>query len=325
MNKKLLGIIGLILVILGILYHHLEDLTVEKPVTIGILVPIEHKALQEIVGGFKQVISEHYAKSVVFNVQNAHGDLKLQRSIIDLFMGQKMDLIVPIGSNATQMTLTLVKQQPIVSLAAMYSEVNRQKRQPQNITGILDEIGGKKKLDFIKVVLPDVQKITLIFHSGNEKNFQEVEEISKYCKALGLILQTIMVQNLPELETAAQNAAPDTNAILVLKDHLIASGIRMLVSIAKSRKIPLITSDEGTIYEGGTFALGVRERMIGEEGGALAIKVLEGFPIANLPMQAVKELAVFYNPKALAHQKVELKSLQRFATQHHYPLVAISD
>ena len=53
-------------------------------------------------------------------------------------------MIVPVGTSTTQMTLSLVKEQPIVSLAALYSETERQERSFKNHTGILDEIGGRK-------------------------------------------------------------------------------------------------------------------------------------------------------------------------------------
>lgn len=293
-----------------------------KPITIGVVVPMDHMALREIVAGFKQVVTQQYPHPVVFNVQNAQGDIKLQRSIVELFMGQKVDLIVPIGTTTTQMTLSLVKEQPIVSLAALFSEADRKKRNPRNITGVLDEIGGKKKLDFMRSIIPNLKMITILFHSGNEKIFPEVEELVAYGKQIGIKVQTIAIQALPDLSMAAQSISPQSEAILILKDHLVASGIRLLVPLAENRHIPLITSDEGSIHEGGSFALGVPEKMIGVEGGKLAVKVLEGTPIATLPMQPVKTLAIFYNPTALDETNINKRALQNFAKRNRYLLIA---
>jgi len=288
---------------------------------VGVLVPMQHAALEEIVDGFQTVLKEHYGDRISINVQNAQGDVKLERSILELFKGQSVDLIVPIGTRATQMTLSLIKEMPIVSLAAMVSESERQKRKPLNITGILDEIGGKEKLDFIRGILPTIKEITLIYHSGNEKNFEEVAELKAYAQQLGITVQPIVIQNLLELTNAAQGISEKSGAVLILKDHLMASGIRLLVPLVAARHIPLIASDEGSVKEGATIALGVREKMIGEEGGHLAIEVLEGKPLASLPMQPLKELAVFYHSKRDNNLSLDEVVLQHFAHQHAYQLI----
>jgi len=324
MRKKIFGIIGIFLII-GIFSYsnQLSYFQKAKSKTIGILIPIEHVALQEIIDGFQKKIKEHFKRPVIFNVQSAQGDIKLQRSIIELFIGQQVDMIVPVGTSTTQMTLSLVKEQPIVSLAALYSETERQERSFKNHTGILDEIGGRKKLDFIKEVFPMVNKVTLIFHGGNEKTFHEIEELSHYGKQVGITIQPLMIQNLIDLQAAANNITKDTQAILILKDSLIASGIRTLVSTAKKHHIPLITGDEGTVLEGATLGLGVRERKIGEEGALLAIKVLEGQAIAELPIQAMQEISIFYNTTACKTLGIDLTVLQEYSRKKYYSIIAV--
>jgi len=323
MNKKVFSIMcSLLLVVAGVCFFGFwGNAYSAKPIRIGILMPVEHRALRDIVAGFEQVVESAFPNSVIFNIQSAQGDIKLQRSIIELFRGQKMDMIAPIGTSATQMTLALVKERPIVSLAAVYSEEDRDKRRLKNITGVLDEISAKKKLDFIKAILPNIKMITLIFDGANEKTHKEIAELKTYGKAVGINFQTIMIQNLPELKTAGQAMAADSEAILILKDNLIASGIRLLISVAKSRHVPLITGDEGTVREGATLALGVRERLIGEMGGKLAVKILKGYPIQNLPMQEIQELVIFYNPALLKQQHIEITTLQDYARKNQYELI----
>lgn len=299
--------------------------THSEPITIGIIVPLEHTALKEIVAGFKEVVSRDYPHSVVFKVENAQGDLKLQRNIIELFVGQKVDMIVPIGTTTTQMTLSRVKDLPVVSLAAQFTEAERQKREPRNVTGVLDEIGSKKKLDLIAHTVPNLKKITVIFHSGNMKNFKEIEELEFYSQKIGVTVQKLPIQTLPELEAAAKAIAKDSQAILVLKDHLVVSGIQLLMPVSEALGIPLVSADEGTVQEGTAFALGVSERAIGEAGGELATKVLQGTPIERLPMQEMQDLTVFYNPKAAIRQKVDIAKLKAYADKNHYRLMAIGN
>lgn len=312
-----------VLVALGVASYFLFEERPTQAVTIGIVIPMEHVALQEIVAGFQQALRSHFSEPVTFNVQNAQGDVKLQRGIIELFLGHKVDMIVPVGTQTSLMALSLVKETPVVTLAAVYPESERQKRVPRNVTGVLDEIDPKKKIELIKEVYPDLKKFTLIFNSTNEKNFPEVETLVNYGKTKGIEVQKITIQTLPELQAASHQVATDSEAIVLLKDHLLASGIRMLVPIAKNKGLPLITSDEGTVQEGATFALGVGERAIGEAGGKLAAKVLQGEPIEQLPMESIEALTLFYNPTALQSIHLPVDTLKKLAERHHYHLSAV--
>jgi putative ABC transport system substrate-binding protein len=308
---KRLAILFLCIAASGAFSHTINTLT------IGIIVPLEHAALKDIVTGFKSVVSQQYP-NIIFKVQNAQGDIKLQRNIIELFVGQKIDMIVPIGTMTTQMTLSLVKKQPIVALAAEYSESDRQKRIPKNVTGVIDEIGVKRKLELLRYVIPDLKNLTVIFHSGNEKNYKEMETLEVYATKLGIKIQKLVIQTLPDLGVAAKAVATNTQAILVFKDHLVISGIRLLIPIAEERGIPLISSDEGSVREGAAFALSVREKAIGEAGGKLAIKILQGVPIESLPIQDIQDLTLFYNQKCCENQKVDINKLKGFTNKNHY-------
>lgn len=326
MSKKILSLICIVLaIVIGGFFAVSADMPTQKRFKIGILMPMEHEALREIIAGFQETLKAHFPEGVDFDVQSAQGDIKLQRSIIELFIGRKVDMIIPIGTNATQMSVAIVKEQPIVALAAQFTEEQRQKLPQKNMTNILDEIGGQKKMAFIKTVLPALKNMTIVFQGGNEKNFQEVQELKEEGKRKGVEVMSVMVQNMADLETAGKSISDSTDAILILKDHLIASGIRLLIPIAKAKNIPLITSDEGTIREGASLALGVKERAIGEEGASLAIQVLEGKPIADLLVQEMKKLTVFYNREALKNLKVKInekeKEIRDFAKQNHYSVV----
>lgn len=318
----LFSLVFSLVTLFGFSNHARSNPAPEKTVTFGILVPLEHAALKEIVEGFEETIAQaHIPYTILFDVQNAQGDIKLQRTIIERFLGLNVDYIVPIGTTSTQMTLAFIKDKPIISLAADYPESERQKRHPINITGVLDEIGGKKKLDFIKHVLPSLKKLTIIFHSGNEKNYNEIQALVDYGKTMDIEIQKLSINTLPDLETTVQGIDQDSEAIMILKDHLVASGIRLLIPTAEARHLPLIASDEGSVAQGATFALGVKERSIGVEGGKLAIKLLAGTPIEALSMVHIQSLEVFYNKKALQKQDISKDTLEQAAHSFGYRLI----
>lgn len=323
-HNKFSTLFSVVLVLLagfGLYQYHAqaEGEAGEKKIIIGIIMPMDHMALREIVEGFKERLLRDAPQAVQIKVQNAQGDMNLQHSIIQQFINEKVDVLVPIGTAATQMTLAMAKTQPIVSLAAEYTEQERQAH--TNLTGILDEIGPERPLDFMKIVFPNLKKISLVY-SNSEKVFPEVAALMAYAPLKGIQLQKVMIQALPDLYTLAHRIDADSEALFVLKDHLIVSGIPTVVQEASTRNIPLITSDEGSVMEGALFALGVQEKTIGILGAERVIQVLKGIPMQDLPLKSISNLSVFYNEHTGSVQKFDGARLHKLATEHQYGWVS---
>lgn len=321
-SKKCLFLIlglSLILIVFFLVKFQQGNLQTEK-ITIGIIMPMEHESLKEIVSGFKSAVSEQFP-TVDVSVQNAQGDINLQRSIIQQFIRQKVNIIVPIGTGATQMALAMVKEQPILSLASSLLK-DVQSKKLKNITGVIDEIGPQKMLHLLKVLYPNFKKITLVY-SNHEKVFPEVEEAILYSDQIGIKIQKLMIHSLPELYNISRSIDSDSELIFILKDHMIVSGIQTLVKEAEKRRIPILSSDEGSVKEGAAFALGVKEARIGEQGGMMAAKLLNGFAMASVPVQVIEELSIFMNPKACEKQGVDQPKVKMVADNLHYELQII--
>jgi len=292
-------------------------------VTIGIIEPLQHKAMDEIVAGFTETLHQQYSQPVIIRVENAQNDANLKRAIIEKMHDAQYTLIVPIGVDATQMTLAMVHDQPVVSLASDTSDKDRQKLNPCNVAVVQDEISSKQLLAVVHAAYPQLTRLTLI-HSSANKVFPEVQATMAAGKEYGIIINTKMVSSLPELQSATQAIPADTQGIFILKDHLIVSGIATLAKVAADHHIPLITSDEGSVQEGAGFAIGVREREIGVEGAKLAAAVLTGKPICQLPIATMKNLSVFINKNALLRESQNVDKIVAAAKQFNYKTEMVS-
>ncbi len=261
--------------------------------TVGIVIPLEHEALREIVNNFEETVTKNYSGKVTFTVENAQHDLNIQRAILQKFINQKVDLIVPVATAPTQMAINMVKNQPILGLAAMIPDAQRNKGNLANrFTAVRDEIDSSKQMDFIHNLLPNLKKFTLIY-SSDDKVIPEADQAVSAAQDLGITTQRMMIQNLSDLYTVSQRIDPNSQAIFILKDNLVVSGINTLIAAAKKRNIPLISSDEGTVSQGATAALGVEEKEIGIEGGELAARILKGEPISAMPIKNISQLNIF--------------------------------
>lgn len=170
------------------------------------------------------------------------------------------------------------------------------------VTGVNDEI----KITDIIEKLPFLQNITLIY-SSSEKVIPEVKETESYAKKNNISLNLKMVQNLNDLPIAVKNAPENTQCFIILKDHLIVSGINILKQEAFKRNIPIIASDEGSVISGATIAVGVQEKDIGLKVGSQTKQILQGIAPKDIPFQNMDDLTLFINLKSFVKQKVLTK------------------
>lgn len=267
---------------------------------IGVIIPLEHKAMDEIVAGFTETLKKSMPNTKLeFKIANAQGDLNIERAIIQQMNSGSYDLVVPVGITATQMALSMIHEKPIIGLAAHYTEEERSTLKNCNITAVHDEIPPQQTIAFIHQVYPQLKNLTLI-HSSEDKVFPQIKEAVASGEALGITVKPLLVPAMTELYSIAKAIPQDTEALFVLKDHTIASGISTLAMVANDKQLPLVTSDQDSVSIGGGFAVGVFERDIGVAGAAIAKEILDGQAVCTIPIVNMKELKVFINPKMLS-------------------------
>ena len=310
---KLVYFFAVVLGVMGLI--SCKQSTPKTTVTIGIIEPVEHTAMNSIVAGFAENLHKIYQKPVVIKIENAQNDPNLQRAIIQKMAAAEYDMLVPIGVATTQMTLAMVHNKPVISLAANISDQDRQHLAPHcNVAVVHDEISIRQLLGFIHAVYPQLTNLSLV-HSAADKVLPEVQAAVAAGKEYGITIKPVMVTTLPELYTVAQALPAQTQGIVILKDVMIVSGISTLAKTAADRHIPLITSDQGSVQDGAGFALGVHEREIGVSGATLAAGVLNGEEACNLPIVNMEKLTVFMNAHALVQSGQDIQTVTDAATQ----------
>lgn len=290
-----------------------------KKTTIGIIVPMQHAALTDMVTGFKDELTKLGKHDCEIKVMNAQGDLSMQMAILQNLIENKCDIFVPIGTQTSQMTLKTVKKGSIVALAAKLDQ-DVQQKDVAATTGVLDELSMDDQMRFLQTLFPQMKKMTVV-HSGSEKVHQELQEITQIAKKEHIQIQSLMAQNMIDLATVSKNIDPTSDCIFVLKDHLIVSGIHLLVKQANVLKIPVVTSDEGSVKEGAALALGVREKDIGKVGANIVFRITRGENAKEIPIRCINDISIFVNTPACKQQNVDPLSINAASRKHHYNIV----
>ena len=313
--KTLLFISGLLVASYGLKNYF--RLSSSADLQIHFVMPIEHQALRDIIAGFQEALARDVTTPIHYTVHNAQGDANLQRSILQSLMREKTDLIVPISTTTTQMSLKIIKDKPLLSLAAMYTEADRKAHQ---LTGVLDEISMLQFATFVAHVTPSKGMIVLV-HSADDRRVTDAQEMEALLKSKGFSVKRLMIQTLNDLYTLSQSLPATATALLIFKDNLVASGITVLKKATEEKKMLLITADEGTVKSGAPLGFGVTEKDIGREGAKLAAQILKGTSPAAIPIQHLRDLKVFVNSKFVQQNPAFQDLLEKVCTTNGYELV----
>lgn len=310
--KRLIYLIFTILVMIGVI---LQYTAVEKSgKKIGIIVPIEHQAMKDMTDGFLETIRQKYGQEVVVDIQNAQGDGNIQRAIIENFKRKQYDVIVSIGTDVTLMTQNVIREQPVLGLDVTKMVTQEQ----QNVTGVR-EGPIEPSYIFIKQLIPQLKKITMVY-STSDKNYEMVQVLKEAAATDGVVVQPIMIQSLADLYVLAQTVDSDSDAIFIAKDHLVASGAPSLAQVASKLKIPLITSDNGSVMAGAAVAMGNKEIDIGRKGGEIAIQLLDGVKPNEIPILPLSTYTVFVNAEGIHKQGLSMEQIQTAVQNLGYPV-----
>lgn len=288
-----------------------------KPTTIGIVIPISLPAMTQIVNGYETRLKELHKGPLQFTVKNAQGDINIQRAILQEFKQNNVDIIAPVGTDAAQMAIHMIRNKPIIGIAAELGN----KKLPANATNVLDEVSVAKQIAFIHKALPNIKKITLIYSASGDRIFTEVKKAVTAGKKNNIQVQKLMIEQLPELYTVRQHIAPNSQAVFILKDEMVVSGIRALVQQAEQRHIPVIASDDGSVGKGAAFAVGVSETDIGHDAAELTNKVLNGMSAGKIPQKYMTKYKLFINSAAAKKQNLNLKPIIATANGCGYKVV----
>ena len=170
--------------------------------------------------------------------------------------------------------------------------------------------------------MPKLKMFTLVY-SPSPTVAPEIKQVDDAAKKYGIKVQKFMMQQLPDLYTISKHINPKSQAIFILKDEVVVSGISTLLQQAIKMHIPVIASDDGSVAKGAAFAVGVSERQIGTGGAKLAAKVLSGTPASQVAIELMTHYDVFVNTAGMQKQGVNFENVQKAAKQFSYPIVKL--
>lgn len=278
---------------------------------IGIATIVSHPALDAVADGFKEAMAEAgYAEGEQLEIdfQNAQGDQSTITNIANTFASSDYDGFLAIATPTAQALANAITDRPIVFGAVtdpVAAGLTQSWDAPDgNVTGVSDMNPMEAQLDLIKEVAPDVATVGIVYSSGEVNSEVQVTEAEKAAESRGIEIVTATVTNSSEVQQAAESL--DVDAYLLPTDNTVVSAAESLVQVAEQKSVPVFASDESTMERGASAGLSVNYTQQGRDAAAVLLKMLDGTPASEIPVETQKEFDLFVNEAAATAQGIEL-------------------
>jgi putative ABC transport system substrate-binding protein len=243
-----------------------------------------HTALDAVRDGVKETIKSCTKGQVIFTESNACGNVAFAGQIGQSLASQKLDAIVALSTLSTQTVVKSARGQiPVVFSAVTDPKEARLTNKP-NVTGVTDRPPYALQLNFIKSLVQNLETLAIIYHSGEDNSVASVAEVRRLLQDTGITLKEIPVTSVTDMAQAVQKAAPHIQAIYIANDNFVASSFETLIQLTHKAKIPVFTSDISLVERGAVAMQGVDYHTLGLETGAKVCALLQGTPVAELPI-----------------------------------------
>lgn len=251
--------------------------------TVAITAIVEHPALDAVRMGVIDVLAENGYKdgdNIKIDFQNAQGSVSTAVTIAKQFVSLNPAVIVGIATPSAQALVNATKSIPVV-FSAVTDPVSANLvpsfgKNPGNVVGISDMTPVKTQIQLLKLIIPDVKTLGVIYNSG-EANSVTIRQFAKEaCDALGLKLIDITGSTTVEMLASLNAQIKDVDAIYIGTDNTAASSIESISKVALREKVAIVAADIDIARSGGLIGFGFNYYQVGRATGELVLQILQG-------------------------------------------------
>lgn len=283
-----------------------KEVSQENIVNIGISQIAAHPALDSAREGFIEALaSKGYKEGENLNleIQNAEGDIPTSQMIAESFVSKKKNLIFTIGTPAAQAAFNTTKDTPIITTAVTDAVeaglVKSKEKSGTNVAGTSDAVPLEKQLKLIQDIVKNVKTIGVLYNTSEVNSEIQVKELQELAKKSNIEVMIKGISSVNDIGQTLDSILKDIDVLYTPADNLVASSMAIIVDKATAKKIPIIGAEEAHVKGGALITEGINYKKLGFEAGLMAVEVLEGKDIKELPIKTLEETELVLNEDTL--------------------------
>lgn len=261
----------------------------EDTIKIGISKIVAHPALDAVEQAIQDELAEQGYTDVMYDLQNANGDMNSAASIASKFKSDKVDVAVGIATPTAQSLVQSMSEIPVVFTAVTdpvgAGLVPSLGASRSNVTGYSDMTPVFEQIEMM-VSLGGVKRIGHVYSSGEANAVVLAEMAEDACAKLGVEFIAATVTNSAEVRQAALSIIDKVDAIYLSTDNTVVSALSALADVASDKGVPIISADPSSAEEFDILAAyGFDYYSMGRATGRLIADILEGKDPGSIPTQ----------------------------------------
>lgn len=308
-NKALIGTLAaLALLVVGVLFvsqrQETSSSSEDKVVKIGILQFVTHDALDEIERGIEDGLADagYEGSNVELTVLNAEADQSKIQTMSKKLVDDGNDVVIGIATPAAQGLASATSDIPVIMGAIsdpVGAKLVKNLEEPEgNVTGVSNHVPHTQTVELIQTITPDAKTIGVLYASSEDNSVSQVKEFTQYAEEAGLTVVEYAVPSTNEITTTMSVMTGKVDAIFVPQDNTIASAFPTVVTAANAAKIPVYSSVDTMVKQGSIASVAQSQYDLGLETAKIAVKILAGKKVSEVPVKVVDTGVPTVNLKA---------------------------
>jgi putative ABC transport system substrate-binding protein len=232
---------------------------------IGFSQLVDHPALNATRQGFVDGLKAEgfeVGRNLVFDYQNAQGDVGTARSIAEKFLADNADLLAPCTTPVVLATIRVAKDSKTpVTFGCVTNPVavgvlqTTDKPTGTNVTGFYTVPPVGRNLDMFLAIRPGLKSVGTIYNSG-ETNSETLNKLAKAeAEKRGLTWLAATITSSADVKNAVDSLIGKVDAIVTLQDNTVASAYEAIIKAARDAKVPWFALDVLAVERGAIASL----------------------------------------------------------------------
>lgn len=249
---------------------------------VGVIQTSDHEALNATRFGLMDELRSQGLtpeQDVTFKWESAQGNPGTAAQIAQKFIGNEYDVLVSIGTMASQATLQAASQvgNQGAKIPVIYASVTDPKsaKLEGNISGVSNFVEPHLQLEAFKKIMPNLKRIGIIYSAGEQNSVALIEHEEKAAKELGIEIFFANAAKTSDVYTAAMSLVGRVDALFVNNDNIGLAAFDAVLKVSKENKIPAFVSDTDLVKKGALAALGPSQHRIGLKAGKMVVHLLK--------------------------------------------------
>jgi putative ABC transport system substrate-binding protein len=248
---------------------------------------VDHPALNATRKGFLDGLKAAgfvEGSNLIFEYQNAQGDVGNARNIAEKFLADKVDLIAPCTTPNAQAAVRAARGTGVpVVFGCVTNPVEAglvpalDKPSGSNVTGTYGFPPVARMFDVIAQLCPRAKRIGTIYNSSESNSATFARSSKAEAERRGLVWIELPVTSSADVKTAADGLIGRVDAILLGQDNTVASAFDAVLKTVRDNKLPLFSFDATAAERGAIASFGQNQYQTGVDWAKeLVVPVLLG-------------------------------------------------